>query len=135
MFRVFTKCTHTSNGSYRLERQFTQLTAVTYHHVDASVSYNVAPTDSQFFQTYASVNTNTIINLPHSHTDTCTSCSRQTATFRHVNMLTYCTFLQFLSTPHHPDCSNLTGSTTLWKSWKVDEETWTVLGQSNCFPF
>jgi hypothetical protein len=55
------------------------------------------------------------------YTDTCTSCSRQTATFRHVNMLNYCTFLQFLSTRHHPDCGNTIGSTTLWQSWKVDE--------------
>jgi hypothetical protein len=65
------------------------------------------------------------------YTDTCTSCSRQTATFRHVNMLTDCTFLQFLSPLYHPVWSILTGATTLWTSWKVDEETWSVLGQSN----
>ena len=29
-----------------------------------------------------------MINLPHSHTDTCISCSRQTTTFTHVNKLT-----------------------------------------------
>jgi len=46
-------------------------------------------------------------------------------------MLNYCTFLQFLSTLHHPDWSNLTGAKPLWKSWKVDEEMWTMLGQSN----
>jgi hypothetical protein len=67
-----------------------------------------------------------------SHTDSCTSCSRQTTTFRHVNMLTYCTFLQFLSTLHHPDWNILTCSRTLWNSLKVDEEMWTMLGQSNC---
>jgi hypothetical protein len=53
-------------------------------------------------------------------------------TFRHVNMLTYCTFLQFLPTLHYPDWGIVTGSTILWKTWKVDEETWTMLGQSNC---
>jgi len=68
------------------------------------------------------------------YTDTCTSCSQQTATFRHVNMLTYCTFLQFLSTLHHPDWGILWCPTSTWKSWKVDEETWTILGQSNCDP-
>jgi hypothetical protein len=41
-------------------------------------------------------------------------------------MLTYCTFLQFQTTLHHPDWSILTGSTTLWKSWQVDEEMWTM---------
>ena len=133
MFRVFTKCTHTSNGWQNLQKQFTHLTTVTYYHADASISYIVAPTDSQYFQMYASVNTNTMINLPHSHTDNCTSCSRQTTTFRHVNMLTYCTLLQFLSTLHHPD-SNETGPTTLWKTRKVDEKTWTMLGRSNCDP-
>ena len=66
------------------------------------------------------------------YTDTCTLCSRQTTTFRHVSMLTYCTFLQFLSTLHHPDWSILTGSTTLRMSRKFDEETWTALGQWNC---
>jgi len=30
----------------------------------------VAPTDIQFFQMYASVNTNTMINLSHSHLQT-----------------------------------------------------------------
>jgi hypothetical protein len=68
------------------------------------------------------------------YTDTCTSCSRQTTTFRQVNILTYCTFLQFLSTLHHPDWSMLSGPTTLRKSWKVNEETWTMLGQSICYP-
>jgi len=48
-------------------------------------------------------------------------------TFRYENMLTYCTFLQFLPTLHHPDCGDLTGTTSLWKTWKVDEETWTML--------
>jgi len=52
-------------------------------------------------------------------------------TFRYVNMLTYCTFLQFLPTLHHPDWRVETGSTTLRKTWKVDEETWTMLGQLN----
>ena len=130
MFSVFTKCTHTCNVLLTIQNQSTQLIAVTYHHADSSISYIDTPRDCQFFQMYASVNTNTMINSPHSHTDTCTSCSRQTATFRHVNMLTCCTYLQFLSTLHH---SNrwMTGSTTLWKSWKVDAETWTMLGQSN----
>jgi len=52
-------------------------------------------------------------------------------TFRYVNMLTYCTFQQFLPTLHHPDCGEMTGSTILWKTCKVDEETWTMLGQLN----
>jgi len=111
-----------------------QLTALSYHHADASTSYSVTITDCQFFQMHASVNTNTMITLPHSHTATCTSCSRQTTTFRHVNMLTYCTFLQFLSSLHHPDWSILAGPTTVWKTWKVDEEMWIMLGESNYDP-
>ena len=54
--RVFTKCTHTSNGIQTLQLQFTQLTAFSYHHAEGSISYNVAITDCQFFQMYASVN-------------------------------------------------------------------------------
>jgi len=66
--------------------------------------------------------------------DTGTSCLRESTTFRHVNMLTYCTFLKFQTTLHHPDWSILSCTKTLWKSWKVDEETWTMLGQSICNP-
>ena len=55
---------------YTLQIQFAQLIALTYHNADSSISYSVAITDSQFFQMYASVNTNTLINLPHSHTQT-----------------------------------------------------------------
>jgi len=47
-----------------------QLIAATYHHSNPSISYIVAPSDIQFFQMYASVNTNTMINLHHSHTET-----------------------------------------------------------------
>jgi hypothetical protein len=46
-------------------------------------------------------------------------------------MLTDCTFLRFLSTLHHPDRSNPTDAKTPRKSWKVDEEMWTMLGLSN----
>jgi len=44
--------------------KYAQLTAVTYHHADSIISYIALPTDCQFFQMYASVNTNTMINLP-----------------------------------------------------------------------
>jgi len=47
-----------------------QLIAVTYHHSNSSISYIVALTDIQFFQMYTSVNTNTMINSPHNHTET-----------------------------------------------------------------
>jgi len=47
-----------------------QLIALTYHHADASIRYIAAPTDIQFFQMYAPVNKNKLINLPHSHTQT-----------------------------------------------------------------
>jgi len=63
-------CTPTCNGPQTEKIQYTQLTAVTYHHTDASISYTVAKIDCQFFQIYASVNTNTIITLIHSHTQT-----------------------------------------------------------------
>jgi len=53
-----------------LQLQYGQLITVTYHHADASNSYIATPTDCQFCQMYASVNKNTIINLPHSHTET-----------------------------------------------------------------
>jgi len=43
---------------------------MTYHYTDTSISYTATLTDFQFFQMYASVNTNTMINLPHSHTQT-----------------------------------------------------------------
>ena len=52
------------------QRQYAQLSAVTYHHADAGISYTVAPNDKQYFQMYAPVNTNTMINLPHSITQT-----------------------------------------------------------------
>jgi len=61
-FRVFTKCTHTCNVCYNTQIQYAQLTAVTYQHADAGISYIEATTDCQFFQMYASVNTNTMIN-------------------------------------------------------------------------
>ena len=49
-------------------------------------------------------------------------------------MLIYCTFLQFLSTLHQSDWGMMTTPTTLWKSRKVHEETWTMLRHSNKDP-
>jgi hypothetical protein len=42
---------------------------VTYHHADASISYIAAIPNCQFFQMYASVKTNTMINLPQSQVE------------------------------------------------------------------
>jgi hypothetical protein len=84
---------------------------------------------------YASVNTNIMIILPHSHTQTLALHVQDRPLNLDIHMLNYCTFLQFLSTLHHPACGRLTDSRTLWKSWKVDEEMWTMLGQSNCDPY
>jgi hypothetical protein len=42
MFRVFTKCTHTCNERMTHQVQYTQLTAVAYHHADSSISYTEA---------------------------------------------------------------------------------------------
>ena len=107
---------------------------MSYHHGDTSVSYPAAKGDHHFFQMYASVNTYTMINLHHNHTDTCTSRSIQTTIFRHLNTLNYCTFSQFHSNIHLLDWSKMSGLSTLWKTWKGDEETWTMLGQSNQDP-
>jgi hypothetical protein len=46
-----------------------QLIAVNYHGADSSISYIDAQRHCQLFQVYASVNTNPMINLPHSHTE------------------------------------------------------------------
>jgi hypothetical protein len=68
------------------------------------------------------------------YTDNCNSCSGQTTTFRCLNILAYCTFLQFHPTLRHPDLERLTSSTTLWMSWKVHEETWTMLWETKANP-
>ena len=47
-----------------------QLIAVTYHGADSSISYIAARRDSQLFQIFAPVNTNTMLNLPQSQTQT-----------------------------------------------------------------
>ena len=133
-FRVSIKCTHTRDLWQTQQIQLIELTTLVYHHADSSISYTMAARHSKFFQMYASVNSNTMISIPQPYRDVCGSCSRQTATFRRVNMLTYGTFLQFLSTLHHPDCRIPTDASTLWKSWKVDEETWTMLVQSTFRP-
>jgi len=44
--------------------------AASYHHADYCISYIAGITDCQFFQMYASVNTKTMINFPHNHTQT-----------------------------------------------------------------
>jgi len=132
-FRVFTKCTPTCNGRQTEQIQYKQLTAVIYHHAYASISYTVAKIDFQFFQMYASVNTNTIINLIHSHTQTLALHVQDRPLHLDMSMLTYCTLLQFLSTLHHRD-PRMSGPTSPWNSWKVDEEMWTMLGESNCDP-
>jgi hypothetical protein len=41
-----------------------------YYHADSSISYTVAIEDCQILQMYAPVNTNTMTNLPHNHTQT-----------------------------------------------------------------
>jgi hypothetical protein len=121
---VFTNCTRTCNV-YKLQTQVTQLSAFLYHHGDSSIGY-LTPADYQFLQLKTSITQthNKLTSQPH--TDTCT-------TFRYVNMLTYCTFLLFLSTLHHSDWGNIASSMTLWKTWKVDEEMWTMLGQTDCY--
>jgi len=106
---------------------------VTYHHADASISYTVAKIDCQFFQIYASVNTNTIINVIHSHTQTLALHVQDRPLHLDMSMLTYCTLLLFLSTLHHRD-PRMSFPTSLWNWWKVDEEMWTMLGKSNCDP-
>jgi len=67
---VYIKCTRTCYVCQTFQFQYGQLIAVTYRHADASNSYIATPTDCQFCQMYASVNKNTIIDLPHSHTQT-----------------------------------------------------------------
>jgi hypothetical protein len=95
-FRVLPKFTHTSYGQTR-QFQHAQLIAVSYHHADSSITYIAALTDSKLFQMYASVNTNTMKILPQGpHTDICSSCSRQTTIFRHVNMLIIAPFCNYI---------------------------------------
>ena len=61
-------CTHTCNELHIHQIQYAQLIAVIYHHADSSIGYIAAVNDCQIFQMYASVNTNTMINLPHNQT-------------------------------------------------------------------
>ena len=91
-----------------------QLTALSYHHADASTSYSVTITDCQFFQMHASVNTNTMITLPHSNT-------------RHLHFMLTCKYVNLLhlvAIPFNPSSSRLKHSDRSNNSMEVMEGRW-----------
>jgi len=132
-FRVFTKCTHTCNTFLSNSVWAADCSDISPCWCQRQLHHSLQRLSVLSNVTSCKYKHNDKITS-HPYRDTCTAGSRETTIFSHVNTLNHPTFLQFLSTIHHPEWSILTGSTTLWKSWKVDEETWTMLGLSNCYP-